>query len=687
MKTNYIYTVLVAIALCGGMTSCEDFLDREPKSVVSPDIYFTDASHLKAYADGLYADILPSHGTGNTYGIYGQDNGTDNQTGVTAENRYTDNLWKVPNTEEDDWNFERIYRLNFFFAEVLPKFGDKDAKGEDLSGAGNTITGDLTEIKHYIGELYFLRACEYFNRYQKFGDFPIITEPLTDEKEQLVAASKRLPRTTVAHFILSELDKAITLLDAKTMVTTRISKDAALLLKSRVALFEGTWLRYFKDTPFVPNGNGWPGKEKDYNADFQFFKGSIDSEIDYFLETAIAASKEVGDKYVNKLTLNTETVQQSESDPVNPYYNMFAQEDLSSVPEALLWRQYSRNLVCHNVCVYASYGGYGAGLTNAYVRNFLMKDGTPVYKHGSYAEGDGYYEGDATLHAIRQNRDNRLYLFLKEPGQKNIIYENVEGEAANMVETAPLITSTDIARLYSTGYALRKGGSFDQKYYHNTYGYTAAISYRAVEALLNYMEAYYERYGALDGTAMEYWEAIRNRAGFTSGSIQNTLSNTNMDEEAKNDWAAYSGNQKVDATLYNIRRERRCELLAEGLRYMDLCRWRAMDRMLTTPYIPQGIHLWNTPMQDWYEPKELVADGSDKATVSSLSISGEYLCPYQKNTKQTCYNGFTWKMAHYLTPIMVKQFLLTSPDGTSIAQSPLYQNPYWPTTPDQPAEQ
>ena len=44
-----------------------------------------------------------------------------------------------------------------------------------------------------------------------------------------------------------------------------------------------------------------------------------------------------------------------------------------------------------------------------------------------------------------------------------------------------------------------------------------------------------------------------------------------MSKEAENDWGAYTGGSVIsDKTLYNIRRERRCEFLAEGLRYMDL---------------------------------------------------------------------------------------------------------------------
>ncbi|MEI3118059.1 MAG: hypothetical protein V8T12_03620 [Parabacteroides johnsonii] len=61
-------------------------------------------------------------------------------------------------------------------------------------------------------------------------------------------------------------------------------------MKSRVALFEGTWLKYFKNTAFVPNGPGWPGKEKDYNANYQYPTGDIDSEINYFLTLAMDAS-------------------------------------------------------------------------------------------------------------------------------------------------------------------------------------------------------------------------------------------------------------------------------------------------------------------------------------------------------------------------------------------------------------
>lgn len=672
----------VAFAFAVTLSSCDDYLDKEPLSSISPETYFTEVSQLKAYVDNYYW-ILPSHGTGNTMGIYGQDKDTDNQVYVTANNRFTKNLWKVSNNDSE-WTFSNIYKLNYFLSEVLPRFGDSQADGSDLSGSKNTITGDINEIKHYIGEMYLLRALEYFGLYQKFGDFPIITKPLNDNKEELSEASQRQPRNEVARFILSDLDKAAELMSGKSMSTTRINRDVALLLKSRVALYEGTWLKYFNGTAFVPNGNGWPGKAKDYNANYQYPSGSIENEINYFLDQAMIASKDVAEKYKNSLCENTGVLQQSTSEPINPYYNMFAQEDLSGIKEVLLWRQYQKDLVMHNVNVYTTRENNFIGVTRSYVQNFLMADGTPVYQHGSYADGDGYYMGDKTIGDVRINRDSRLSLFLKEPGQHNILYLDPSGETAQIEEPYPILTAG--SSLYFTGYTIRKGCSFYQKFCSNSKGYTGSISYRAVEALLNYMEASYERNGNLDNSATEYWKIIRRRSK-VNDDIQNTINSTIMAKEAENDWAAYSGGKILsDATLYNIRRERRSEFFAEGLRYMDLCRWRSMDQLINTPYIPEGIHLWNTPMQSWYDPSSLVADGSPKANVSSPSDS-EYLRPYRKTSTQNCYDGFTWKMAHYLYPIMVKQFLLTAPDSKTIEQSPIYQNPYWPTTADQPAEQ
>ncbi|GHU56928.1 starch-binding protein [Bacteroidia bacterium] len=680
MKTNnkIFLSSLLALALIGGFTACDDFLDREPQSQITPEAYFIEASQLENYINRMYADILPSHSTWS-YGLFDEDNNTDNQVGVSVHDRFTTDRWKVDMSENDNWKFEQIYRCNFFLSEVLPKFG------ENLNGLENTITGDLANIKHYIGEVYFLRAYDYFKRYQMFGDFPIVSVPLSDNMDELREALQRSPRNEVARFILSDLDKATALLADKKLATTRINKDVALLLKSRVALYEGTWLKYHKGTAFVPGGDGWPGATKDYNSGYQFPSGSIDSEIDFFLTEAINASKQVADAYKGSLAVNTGVLQQDAAEPVNPYYEMFAQEDLSGVSEVLLWRQYARGLTTHNVNSAAGRGNYRIGLTRGFVNNYLMADGTPVYTHGTYSDGDNYYKGDKTIADVRTNRDSRLAIFLKEPGQKNILYEleNNEGTEAVFVEPYPGITNGDGERGYSTGYALHKGGSFNRKHYANGGGFTASINFRATEALLNYMEASYVKTGTLDASAREYWTIIRNRS-HVDPNFDNTIAKTDMSKEAENDWGSYSAGTLIDPTLYNIRRERRCEFLAEGLRYMDLTRWRSLDQLISNPYHVEGFHLWNTPVEGWYDAADLVADGSSSAKVSSKDRS-EYLRPFERYSGQSGYNGMTWKKAHYLRPIMVKQFQVSATSGADVTTSPLYQNPYWPIRADEGA--
>ena len=656
MKTKrIIYGVCIIVMFV--ISSCEDFLEKKPVSDITPDDYLTNDGQLGTYAINLYS-VFPT----TSYGIFGQDVDTDVSAGLSYHNKYIPGQFKVGQSG-GDWSFTSIAQCNYFFERVLPGWKN------------NKITG--TNVNHYIGEVYFLRAYNYFNALKALGDFPIIKKSLTDNRDILTAASKRAPRNEVARFIISDLDSAILLMnnvspDGK---RNRLSKTCAQLFKSRVALYEGTWLKYFKGTAFVPNGQGWPGKEKDYNANYAFPSGSIDAEIEYFLDQAMTESKIVADATLLEPNSMTQQLQQTdkefaEASMANPYCAMFSSVDLSGYKEVLFWRAYSFGLqVMNDIAVYAQKGNGCKGLTRGMVDGFLMTNGLPIYAIGSG------YQGDDLLSLVRKNRDGRLWLFLKQPGQINILIPSAEATHANPVEGYPAITNLTTSEGYFTGYHTRKGLNYNAEHcIGNGRSFIGVPIFRAVEAYLNYIEASYEKNGTIDAVAQSYWQQIRTRAGVDIN-YQKTIDATDLSVEATNDWAVYSAGTPVNTTLYNIRRERRCELIEEGLRDMDLHRWRSMDQMIATPYNIEGFKLWG-PMQNWYGAGILTYNIGDKSTVSSPTRSA-YLRVYEKTPTSLVFNGYRWHMSHYLNPIALQHFLITSVDNV-VSTSPIYQNPGWP---------
>mgnify|MGYP000888368720 CR=1 FL=1 len=661
-RIKYLQSLLL---VCLVFTACNDLLDQEPMSEISPEYYLNEETQLEAYVNGMYIKILPSHPSWN-YGTFQTDQHTDNQAYMTVSSKYVIGEWKVSHNDGSNWDFENIYNCNYFLENVLSKYESRSLAGSDA------------KLRHYIGEIYFLRAYEYFKRYQLFGDFPIVDHVLKDDLAELTEASKRMPRNEVARFILSDLDKAIDFMQTTIESRrTRINKECALLLKSRVALYEGTFLKYFKGTAFVPQGSEWPGSEKDYNKSYSYPGGSIENEIDFFLNEAISAAKEVADAAT--LTLNTGFVQQDASEAANPFMDMFASVDLSAYGEVLLWREYNKGLgITHGVGESAQRGNYATGVTRGMTESFLMANGLPIYATNSGYEGDDYISN------VRAGRDSRLTLFLKEPGQKNVLWENTAGSNTPLFEPVPNLLGSDASRLYSTGYALRKGNPWDAIHLANNGTYTGSITFRAVEALLNYIEAYYEKNNTLDGTSRQYWQMIRDRAKVNTD-IDKTFQATEMAKEASNDWGAYSaGSLLNDPILYNIRRERRCELMAEGLRWMDLQRWRSLDQMISTPYHIEGFKLWG-PMQEWYKNSDgssQLVHGLNNATSNVSSPERSlYLRPYEKVSGSLALNGYRWMMAHYLYPVAIQDMLITSQDN-NLSTSPIYQNPGWPLSAD-----
>ena len=124
------------------------------------------------------------------------------------------------------------------------------------------VAGADADIRHYIGEMHLMRALVYYNLLRTYGDFPIVTEVLPDDKTVLMEKGVRQPRNLVARFILKDLDDAANMMYSKGFKNnTRLNRETALLIKSRVALYEASFERYHKGTGRVPGDDNWPGKK------------------------------------------------------------------------------------------------------------------------------------------------------------------------------------------------------------------------------------------------------------------------------------------------------------------------------------------------------------------------------------------------------------------------------------------
>ena len=652
MKTWNKYIVILFGGFIG-LTSCNDFLEMKPLDKVTPDDFFWTESDLASYAVKHYE--FTTH-DGYNIGIWKEDNNTDNQATSSFDNQWAPGELKVKESynkrEDDPWNFDVIRELNYFLEIVLPRY----EAGE--------ITGVEENIRHYIGEIYFERAWKYFSKLKTYGDFPIVKNTLPDEKEALIEASKRQPRNEVAKFILSDLDQAISYLsNTPPGGKNRITRNAALLVKSRVALFEASWLTYHKGTSLVPGGPGWPDKD---------FSGNLDADIAYFVSECKKAAAEIAD--LGLLAVN----QSGERKMGNPYYAQFCLEDMEGCPEILLWKKYNNTdfNIYHFATSYLPSGG-NSGFTRQFVETFLMNNGLPIY-----ASGSGY-KGDTSVDNVREGRESRLDLFMMKPME---VMDTKVGLKWGGDNGAPGILNLAENRAV-TGYGLRKGLS-DNCYKGGQTSIEGCPVFRAAEAYLNYIEAScIENNGtSIDSKAQGYWTAIRDRANLPDYKI--TLDATDLGKES--DWGVYSAGQQVSKLLYCIRRERRCELLEEGFRMTDLKRWRALDQVRN--YQVEGVNLWKSELKDAYKDETsgknlLIPQGQENPNVSNYTESGKYLRPYQiVKTNNIMFNGYNWCEAHYLTPIALTHFRISATNPDDLSTSVIYQNPGWPLTPSGPSK-
>jgi hypothetical protein len=505
-KYIFAFGALLVAAACSNIVD----LERPPLDQIGNDSYWRSAGDLEKYVLQFYPAFIAEGRTGMS--SYDATQGSDIMIDATV-NRMLDGTRPVPtNSTNDVWNWSDIRSVNIFFENYK--------RSED----------DFELYRHYLGEAHFFKAYFYFEKVDEFGNVPWYTRPLQTNSEELYKA--RDARTVVVDSILWHLDQAIELMDPLAEVdggNNRLSREAALLFKSRVALFEGTWQKYHAGTVF----------------------GTAGANAGKYFQEAVNAAEELIDGDYSVETYNT-------GSPEADYYNLFGMDDYSGNPEVILWQDFDRSLdLSHNSELYLTARTDNKAVTLSMVSAYLAKDGN-YYDYEALINTD---KGNAFLEKLAADVDPRLAQSLWIPG--DLMWDNNNGIR---YFDKPFVDKTSEAR-NSTGFQLKKGSNPHSPGAGAGFGgdsETGFIVFRYAEALLNYAEAKYE----LDQN-VDYDKSInllRARVGMPDFAIPGGT------EVMPADYG-----YPISSELHEIRRERAVELAFEGHRNRDLRRWAAHE--------------------------------------------------------------------------------------------------------------
>ena len=509
---RYIKLIVAFVAVWFVQACNDDFLERQPLDEINNDIFWNTENDLMVYNNSLYniardddnIPILMAHDDGfssNNTSIWYLDEFTDNIAPIHPRHNLYQEVRSgkhlVPSNPQmygyQGWNFVRS--INF------------GLENYDRANIDQEI------IDKYAGEARLFRGWFYADKVQKFGDAPWLDKTLSVDSEELFAP--RTPRNEVMANVLEDLNFATTALPddwGDGNAPGRLNRWGALLVKSRVCLFEGT---------------------------FQKYHGGADAEM--WLQEAANAAKEVMDK--GPYTLY------STGDPENDYNAYHRVLDLTGNPEVMYWRKYQLGIFTNHVQNYWS--DYSGGATKSMVDDYLCTDGLPISL-------SPLYQGDVQIEDVFVNRDPRLRQTVLHPDDsEKYKYHNADGR------DYPRLVGMEGGRKSTTGYHIIKVYNADDMIgkAFNT-AESPAIILRFGEVLLNYAEAMAEL-GQLTQADLD----------ISINLLRDRVAMPRMDLGTLPADPRYAADG-VSPLIAEIRRERRVELFMEGFRYTDLMRWK-----------------------------------------------------------------------------------------------------------------
>lgn len=294
MKTIKILTASLAIFALAIFSCKRDFLNTEPKDRISSDATWADGPLAQAFIFNVYSflgyggfeeqslaaytdEAMFTH-AGRNIEVFTQGTETPSSIAWTSDTYRWDPMYLA------------IRQANIAIQE-LP----------------NSTFDDQTLKDQLLGEAYFLRAYYYQQLLRFYGGVPIIDKPYGLNEDYTIA---RNTYEECVNFIVADLDKAIQLLDGKTLAPGRTSKIASMALKARVLLYaasdlhdaataqaKSSTLAAYNNIELVAYTSG--DRQARWQAAKAAAKAVLDATQGYKLDLAAPVSPEEGkDNYV-----------------------------------------------------------------------------------------------------------------------------------------------------------------------------------------------------------------------------------------------------------------------------------------------------------------------------------------------------------------------------------------------------
>lgn len=432
----------------------------------------------------------------------------------------------------------------------------------------------------YAAEVRFFRGLFYWQKVSRFGDVPLILKDLDESSEELFGP--RVDRNLVMNQVFDDLQFAINNLPEKGAEQSgRLNKDVASALLSRIGLWEGTYRKYHQ----------------------------LEDE-----QTPLQLSLEASEQLMQSGRYRLYSTDHPEKD----YYNLFIQQDLEGNPENILHQSYVLGINTQGYTRSATENN--TGVSKAFVEQYLFRDGSPIA-----ASALPYDDTRPDLEF--RGRDFRYTQTIATP---DFIWREGEGVPEPLKTGLPAIGT---ART-TTGYWLIKGRSSDLAQFNASQSDIDAFIFRFGEVLLNFAEAKFELDGGLSQQDVDNSiNLLRKRVGMAPLMV-----------DVADDPNGLDYGYQIPALLREIRRERQIELIGEGLRFLDILRWKA-GKLTENPKTIKGMKL-SAELRAEYQQ-----NGNDVSSVNT--DAQDYIIVYSRAG-----NARSWDDKYYNYPIPIDQINL-----------------------------